>query len=387
MQLSKLVSTSAPNVLQTLDAKRIEMKHAGREVINLSAGTPDLPPPEHVLRAVSEAALNPGNYAYTLLDFPELQDAVMSWYDRRYGVEIGRDELLSVNGSQEGFTHIFHVLCDPGDVVIIPDPGYSIFSFGPRLAGAAVFKVPLKPENNFLIDFDDIPAEVARKARVIIASYPANPVGAVATEAFYEQLIAFAKKNDIVVIHDNAYSEFVHEGPLGGSFLAMPGAKDVGIEFNSLSKSYNLSGLRVSFVLGNREIIGAFTKLRTQIDYGLSTLDQIAAITALNGPQDAVARNRAAYRERRNMFCTALREVGWDVPMTPATMFTWFPIPDGYTSESFCMTLLEKTGVVSVPGSAYGANGGGWVRFALVRPPEDLKRAAELIGVSGMFVK
>jgi LL-diaminopimelate aminotransferase len=385
MYLSKLVSAASSNVLQVLDARRIELEKEGREIINLSAGTPDLPPAENVMRVIAEAATDPDNYKYTLMDTPALQDAVINWYERRYGVAIERNELVALYGSQEGMSHIFHVLCDPGDIVIVGNPGYPVFSFGPRMAGAEVWRVPLRAANGFLVDFDDIPADVATKARAIVVSYPANPVGAVANRAFYEELIAFAKKYDIFVIHDNAYSEFVHDGDPGGSFLAVPGAKDVGIEFNSLSKSYNLSGLRISFALGNKEIISAFAKLRTQIDYGLSSLDQLAGIEALNGSQDVVADNRAAYKERRNAFCTALREAGWDVPMTPATMFTWFPVPGRYTSEAFCMELLDRAGVVCVPGASFGTGGEAWVRFALVRPPDVLKRAAEKIGESGIF--
>ena len=381
MYISRLVSNSDANILQVLETRRSQLCSQGADIINLSIGTPDRPPPEHVMRAINEASAKPNNYKYTIVDPPALTDAVRNWYKTRYGVEITPDETLSIYGSQEGFAHIFHVLCDPGDLVISGTPGYPVFSYGRLMAGAEVFKTPLLPENGFLIDFDSIPPAVAQKARAIVVCYPSNPLGAVAGKDFYEKLVAFARRYNIVVIHDNAYSELVHDGPPCGSFLAVPGARDVGIEFNSLSKSHNLTGLRISFALGNSQIIGAFRKLRTNIDYGLSAIDHAAAIAALSGPQDIVAENRAAYRDRRNAFCTALVKNGWQVPMTPASMFTWFPLPvKGMTSEQFCMDLLEKTGVICVPGSSFGEGGEGWLRFALTQPPERLEEAARRIG-------
>jgi len=383
MYISKLASLSQPNILQVLEEKKVKLAEKGVDIINLSAGTPDRPPAEHVMKAISEASLAPQNYKYTLIDPPHLIEAVINWYKTRYGVEISSEEMLSIYGSQEGFTHIFHALCDKDDLVIAGTPGYPIFFYGPLMAGAQVYKTPLLPQNNFLIDFDSIPVDIAKKARVIIASYPSNPLGAVAGIDFYERLIAFAKKYDIIVIHDNAYSEFVHDGKPAGSFLAVPGAKDVGIEFNSLSKSYNLTGLRISFALGNKKIIGAFKKLRTNFDYGLSSLDHSAAIASLTGPQDIVRQNREAYRDRRNAFCAALIKNGWNVPMTPASMFTWFPLPESYPvkeSEQFCMDLLEKTGVICVPGSSFGEGGENYLRFALIQPPERLETAANRIG-------
>jgi len=377
MYISKLASSLQPNILQELEARRAKLAAAGSDIINLSAGTPDLPPAPHIVKAVSDAALDPNSYKYTLILPEDLKDAVSAWYGRRYGVEIKRDEFVTLYGSQEGFAHVFHAICDPGDIVIVGTPGYPAFFFGPIMADAHVYKTPLLPEKGFLIDFDSIPADIAHKARAIVASYPTNPLGAVAGADFYERLVSFAKRYDITVIHDNAYSEIVHDGPPGGSFLSIKGAKDVGIEFNSLSKSYCVSGLRVSFALGNNEIIDAFRKLRSNIDYGLSAIDHAAAVAALTGPQDSVAQNRVTYRERRDVFCNALRENGWNVPMTQATMFTWFPLPEPLTDDvKFCLDLLENAGVLCVPGSSFGEGGEGWVRFALIRPTEILKEAA-----------
>jgi len=377
MYISGLASSLTPNILQELESRRAALAADGADIINLSAGTPDLPPAGHIMEAVSEAASYAENYKYTLILPEVLKDAVISWYGERYGVAIDRDEFLTLYGSQEGFAHIFHAVCDPGDTVIVGTPGYPAFFFGPLMAGATVYKTPLLPENGFLIDFESIPAEVARRARAIVVSYPSNPLGAVADADFYERLVSFAKRYDVVVIHDNAYSEIVHDGPPGGSFLAIPGANDVGIEFNSLSKSYCLTGLRISFALGNREIIEAFRKLRSNIDYGLSTIDHVAAVAALTGPQDALSGNRVIYRERRDAFCSALREIGWNVPMTPASMFTWFPLPEpGMDDAEFCVDLLDKAGVLCVPGSSFGEGGEHWVRFALIRSPGTLREAA-----------
>ena len=381
MYISKLASASKPNILQVLETRRAQLTAQGIDIINLSAGTPDLPPAAHVMQAMAEASKKPENYRYTLIDPPALTDAAKFWYKTRYSVDLEAEEILSIYGSQEGFAHIFHALCDPGDLVIVGTPGYPVFFYGPLMVGAEIYYTPLLPGNGFLIDFDSIPIEVAKKARVIVACYPSNPLGAVANREFYEKLVAFAKKYDITVIHDNAYSELVHDGQAGGSFLAIPGAKDVGIEFNSLSKSHNLTGLRISFALGNKQVIGAFRKLRTNIDFGLSALDHIAAIAALTGPQDTVAQNRAAYRERRNAFCAGLSNNGWKVPMTPASMFTWFPMPvNNMSSEDFCMDLLEKAHVICVPGSSFGKGGEGWLRFALIQPPKRLEEAAARIG-------
>jgi LL-diaminopimelate aminotransferase len=371
--------------LQVLDARRLELANLGRETINLSAGTPDLPPARSVMEAMRDAAMDPENYKYSLMDTPELQEAVIFWYKTRYGVQLERSEITAVYGTQEGMSHIFHLLCDPGDEVIIGAPSYPIFSFGPLFARAKLAKVPLLPENKFLFDFGSISKETASRAKAIVVSYPSNPLAAVANEDFYARLISFAKKYNLLVIHDNAYSEFVHDGPPGPSFLSFPGAKDVGVEFNSLSKSHNLTGIRVSFCMGNKDVIQGFTKLRSQIDYGLSFVAQKAAVAALTGSQDVVEGNRRAYRERRDALCNALRKAGWNVPIPAGTMFCWFPIPGGGDSLAFCLDLLERTGVICVPGSSFGEGGEGWVRFALTQPPEVLERAAEKIKESGIL--
>ncbi|HBU12228.1 MAG TPA: LL-diaminopimelate aminotransferase [Clostridiales bacterium] len=376
------------NIFAKLKDKKAELLKKGREVTDLSVGTPDLEPEEHVVAALKNAAANTDNYKYSLADMPALTQAVISWYDRRYGVTLAPEEITSVYGSQEGIAHIAFPLCNPGDVVIVPVPCYPVFKFGPLMAGAEIYETPLLPENNFLIDFSSIPEDIARRAKMIVVSYPNNPVTAVAPYSFYVELVAWAKKHEIAVVHDNAYSELVIDAAPGISFLSVPGAKEIGIEFNSLSKSYNLTGLRISFAMGNRDIIHNFRCVRSQIDYGISFPVQIAAIAALSGPQDILERNRLLYKERRDALCGGLRCVGWNVPDSPATMFVWAPLPNGYKkSFDFVLELMEKTGVICVPGESFGPSGEGFVRMALVHGVDEINRAVDRIGKSGMIRK
>lgn len=373
------------NIFSKLEDKKAEIAKSGREVINLSVGTPDFKPDDHVIAVLKEAAGVADNFKYSLADLPELIDAVIAWYARRYGVTLERDQVMSVYGTQEGMAHVALPICNPGDLVIAPDPCYPVFMFGPRMAEAEIYYTPLKKENGFLIDFDSIPQDVAQRAKMIVVSYPNNPVTALATFEFYEKLVAWAKKYDVVVVHDNAYSELVMDEEPGMSFLKVPGAMDVGIEFNSLSKSYNLTGLRISFAMGNTEIIRNFRCLRSQIDYGISFPVQKAAIAALNGPQDILERNRKGYRERRDALCGGLRSIGWDVPDSPGTMFVWAPLPSGYDkSFDFVLELMEKTGVICVPGESFGPAGEGFVRFALVAGVPTIEKAVRLIAESGI---
>ena len=388
MHLSKIANSIESNIFLILENKRQELLKQGREVINLSVGTPDFPPDAHVMEALQTAAAQPENYRYSLKDIPALTAAVQRWYERRYGVQLQEEEITSVNGSQEGFAHIAFPLIDPGDTVIVSNPGYPVFSFGPQLAGAQLYETPLLRENDFLIDFASIPEQVARQAKMIVVSYPTNPVTVTAPRSFYKELVAFAKEYDIVVVHDNAYSEIILDGEPGGSFLSIPGAKEVGIELNSLSKSYNMTGCRISFALGNAEIIRAFKKVRSQIDYGIFLPIQYAAIAALDGPQDILERNRLGYRARRDALCQGLRNIGWDVPDSPATMFVWAPLPKHYTdSMAFTMDLIERAGVICIPGESFGSLGRQYVRFGLTAPVPTIRQAVRQIQQSGIFEK
>lgn len=383
---AKRLDSFQAGIFAILNEKKDELVRQGREVFNLSVGTPDFKPAPHVMEAFYKACQDPENYKYSLVDIPELLQAVVGHYERRYGVHIEPEEIMSINGSQEGIAHIALALCDAGDVVLVPNPGYPIFSIGPFLCGAEPVTYDLKPENHYMPDFSAIPADVAKKAKFMIVSYPLNPVCAAADDTVYEELIRFAKANDIIVLHDNAYSDIIYDGRKGGSFLHYEGAKDVGVEFYSLSKSYNLTGARISFVIGNKEIIQKFKTVRSQIDYGVFKPVQYGAIAALEGPQDAVLAQCEEYERRNKALCGGLRSIGWNVPDSEGTMFVWAPIPEGYTSsEEFCMDLVEKTGVLCTPGSSFGSLGEGFVRFALVRDVPTMERIVRVIDESGIL--
>lgn len=386
MQFLKAGEPAESNIFNQLDERKRALLQSGKDVINLSIGTPDFRPDGHVMEAVSRAALDPEQYKYSLNETRALLDAVQDWYKRRYDVTLDDDEIMAVCGSQEGIAHVCFPFAGPNDLILAPDPGYPIFSFGPLMAGATVALYPLKEENNWLLDFADIPEDIADRAKAMVASYPNNPTTAVADRAFYERLVTFAREHNIIVIHDNAYSDLLLNGEQGLSFLSIPGAKEVGIEFNSLSKTYNLTGMRVSFALGNREVINKFRAFRSQIDYGMFYPIQAGAVAALTGPQDIVARNREGYMARRDALCGGLRSIGWDVPDAQGTMFVWAKIPDRFASSvDFVVELMEKTGVIGVPGSAFGAQGEGYVRFALVVPPERMAEAVRRIDQSGIL--
>lgn len=385
IQFAKRMEQFQPGIFNVLDEKKRELEQAGRKVYNLSIGTPDFLPEPHVVSALAQAASDPKNFRYSLNETPELVDAVQKWYIRRYGVKLAADEMMAVYGSQEGLAHIGWALCDPDDVVLVPDPGYPIFEIGPFLCGAKCVHYELRPENGYLPDLDHFDPELAKKAKFMVVSYPANPLCVTASDAFYEKLIAFAKLHEIVIIHDNAYSDIIYDGREGKSFLAFDGAKEVGIEYNSLSKTYNLTGARISFVLGNREILNRFRCLRSQIDYGIFLPVQMAAVAALNGPQDSVKRNCLEYQARRDALCGGLRSIGWDVPDSEGSMFVWAPLPNGYTnSVEFCFELLERTGLLCTPGSAFGVLGEGHVRFALVQPVPAMEEIVAAVAASGI---
>ena len=386
MQFIKAGDAAESNIFNRLDERKRALIAGGADVINLSIGTPDFQPDAHVMQAVSQAALDPDQYKYSLTETPELIAAVQDWYRRRYDVSLEADEIMAVCGSQEGIAHVGFAFAGPNDLILAPDPGYPIFSFGPMMTGATVGLYPLKAENNWQLDFADIPEDIAERAKAMVVSYQNNPTTAVADRAFYERLVTFAREHNIIVLHDNAYSDLMLNGKQGLSFLSIPGAKEVGIEFNSLSKTYNLTGMRVSFALGNREVIERFRAFRSQIDYGMFYPIQAGAVAALTGPQDIVCRNREGYMARRDALCGGLRSIGWDVPDAQGTMFVWAKIPARFTSSvDFVLELMEKTGVICVPGSSFGAHGEGYVRFALVVPPERMKEAVRRIDESGIL--
>lgn len=370
-----------------LDEKRRAMEKDGKEVINFSIGTPDFTAPDEVVNALVKGASNPTTYGYTLTEIPELITALCDYYKRRFNTDISPDEITSTNGSQEGIGHLAMALCDKGDIALLPNPGYPIFSAGAYLGGAEEYYYPVLEKNNYLPQLDEIPEDICKRAKYIIVSYPSNPVCAIAPDAFYDELISWAKKHNIIVVHDNAYSDIIYDGHVGGSFLFHEGAKDVGIEFFSLSKSFNLTGARVSFAIGNKDVVAAIKKLRSQYDFGIFRPIQEAAVKALSVDYtDFLYEQRLKYQERRDALCDGLSSIGWLVPKGQGTMFAWMPIPKKFkSSEEFCFELLEKTGVLCTPGSAFGSLGEGYVRFALTKTIDETKKAIKKIDESGIL--
>lgn len=374
-------------IFNVLDDKKKELEAQGKKIYNLSVGTPDFKPQKHIMEAVSKACLEPDNYKYSLCEREELLEAVVNRYQNRYHTEIDKEEVMAIYGSQEGMAHIFLPLINPGDLVLLPNPGYPIFSTGAFIAEADQWFYPLLEDNHYLPDFDAIPEDVRKRAKIMVVSYPANPICVTAPDSFYEELIAFAKENDILIIHDNAYSDIIYDGKEGKSFLSFEGAKEVGVEFYSLSKSYNYTGARMSFVIGRKDIISIFKKFRSQIDYGIFLPVQMGAVSALNDTDDAVIKEQCMeYQKRRDALCGGLRKIGWNIPDSEGTMFAWGPIPEGFdNSNEFVLELMERTGVICTPGSSFGSLGEGYVRFALVLPPEEIAKAVESIRESGIL--
>lgn len=376
MKFAKRMSQFGEGVFARLAEMKRKKISAGEEVIDLSIGAPNIPPPEHVMKILAEESLKPQNYIYAITDTTELLEKVSDWYSRRYNVEIDpKSEVCSLLGSQEGLSHIALTLIDDGDLTLVPDPCYPVFSDGPRIAGSDLYFMPQLKENDCIIQLEKIPQEVAERAKFMIVSYPNNPTTAVAPDDFYERLVHFAQRYDIIVLHDNAYSELLFDERRGGSFLSFKGAKDVGVEFNSLSKTYGLAGARVGFCLGNREIVRQIKTLKSNMDFGIFLPIQKAAIAALQSPPEVIEKTRAAYQERRDVLLDGLAKVGWKIDKPKATMFVWAQLPKNFTnSEKFVEILLEKSNVMMTPGSAFGPSGEGFVRMALVQTPEVMKK-------------
>lgn len=373
-------------IFQLLNEKKDEAVKQGKKIYNLSVGTPDFEPAPHVMNAVIEAAKKPENYKYALVDIPELVEAVQNRYRTRYGVTLEKNELMSVYGSQEGIAHICLSICNPEDVVLVPNPGYPIFGIGPSLAGAEVVTYDLTEENHYLPDLEGMDEDLLARTKCMIVSYPLNPVCKAAPDEFYEKLIPWAIEHNIIIIHDNAYSDIVYDGRIGKSILRIPHAKEIAVEFYSLSKSYNYTGARVSFLVGNKEIVANFKKLRSQIDYGTFLPVQYGAVAALTGSDQMVKEQCAEYQKRRDALCGGLRKLGWQIEDSEGTMFAWAKIPEGYTDDvDFVMHLLDKTGVLCTPGSSFGSLGKGHVRFALTLPAEVIEEAITAIAKSGIL--
>ncbi len=387
MQASQRLDRFGAEVFASLNNKLLALKVQGKTIYNMSVGTPDFKPYGHVVEALTQAAQDPEMWKYALRDLPELKQAVCDYYERRFGVSgITPSMVQSCNGTQEGVGHLGLALLDPGDTILVPDPCYPVFEAGAKIADAKLEYYPLVAEHNYLPYVADIDPEVADRAKYMIVSLPANPVGSVGTPEVYEEIIAFAREHDLLIVHDNAYSDIVFDGEPGGSFLQYPGALEVGVEFFSLSKSFNVTGARIGFLVGREDVVSAFAKLRGQIDFGMFFPIQKAAIACLNGPRDEVEAQRLKYQERRDALCDGLEGLGWERPNAHGSMFVWAKLPGGRTdSMAFCEELMEKAGVVVTPGASFGPSGEGHVRMALVLPPDQIALAVEAIREAGLY--
>ncbi len=387
MQASQRLDRFGAEVFASLNNKLLALKAQGKTIYNMSVGTPDFKPYDHVVEALTQAAQDPEMWKYALRDLPELKQAVCDYYERRFGVSgITPSMVQSCNGTQEGVGHLGLALLDPGDTILVPDPCYPVFEAGAKIADAKLEYYPLVAEHNYLPYVAGIDPEVADRAKYMIVSLPANPVGSVGTPEVYEEIIAFACEHDLLIVHDNAYSDIVFDGEPGGSFLQYPGALEVGVEFFSLSKSFNVTGARIGFLVGREDVVSAFAKLRGQIDFGMFFPIQKAAIACLNGPRDEVEAQRLKYQERRDALCDGLEGLGWERPNAHGSMFVWAKLPGGRTdSMAFCEELMEKAGVVVTPGASFGPSGEGHVRMALVLPPDQIALAVEAIREAGLY--
>ena len=387
MQASQRLDRFGAEVFASLNNKLLALKAQGKTIYNMSVGTPDFKPYGHVVEALTQAAQDPEMWKYALRDLPELKQAVCDYYERRFGVSgITPSMVQSCNGTQEGVGHLGLALLDPGDTILVPDPCYPVFEAGVKIADAKLEYYPLVAEHNYLPYVAGIDPEVADRAKYMIVSLPANPVGSVGTPEVYEEIIAFAREHDLLIVHDNAYSDIVFDGEPGGSFLQYPGALEVGVEFFSLSKSFNVTGARIGFLVGREDVVSAFAKLRSQIDFGMFFPIQKAAIACLNGPRDEVEAQRLKYQERRDALCDGLEGLGWERPNAHGSMFVWAKLPGGRTdSMAFCEELMEKAGVVVTPGASFGPSGEGHVRMALVLPPDQIALAVEAIREAGLY--
>ncbi|MBE3588947.1 MAG: LL-diaminopimelate aminotransferase [Thermoanaerobacteraceae bacterium] len=354
-----------------------EKRAAGVDIISLGIGDPDLPTPDHIVQELIREARNPANHQYpSSAGMLSYRRAVAGWYERRFGVELDpASEVVALIGSKEGIAHISWCYLNPGDTVLVPDPGYPVYAGGAILAGAEPFYMPLRAEKGYLPDLADIPTEVARRAKVMFLNYPNNPTGAVAEESFFAEVVRFAREYEILVCHDAAYSEVAYDGYRPASFLQAPGAKEVGIEFNSASKPFNMTGWRIGWAAGNGEVIEALGRLKSNLDSGQFQAVQYAAMAGLNGPREVIDRVNAVYAERRDILVDGLNSLGWRLAKPKATFYIWAPVPAGHTSESFTELVLEKAAVVVTPGTGYGPNGAGYFRMSLTVDTGRLKEA------------
>lgn len=382
MQKARRIQKLCSAIFNEMEQLKQQVERSGIKVINLGVGSPDRPPAPHIIEAMHRALDNMENYRYPLEGKLELRRALASWYRKRFGVELDPvSEVLVLMGSQDGLAHIALAYINPGDIALVPDPGYPIYATSILLAEGEIYPIPLLAENKFLPELKTIPEDIARKAKLIWVNYPNNPVAASADRVFFSSLVDFAREYDILVCHDIAYCELAFDGYKPASFLEVPGARDVGIEFYSLSKTYNMAGCRIGFAVGNADVLEVLGRIKTNIDYGVFNVVQEAGIAALEGSQEFVRENAEAYRRRRDVLVDGLAALGWEIPKPQASMFVWAPVPQGYkSSREFAMQLLHRTGVLVIPGTAFGERGEGYVRIALVREEDVLREAVRRVG-------
>jgi LL-diaminopimelate aminotransferase len=376
---SKRLEAIPPYKFQELEQQIADKRAAGIDVISLGIGDPDQPTYPHVVAAMQEAVADPAYHQYpSNRGRDEFRAAFAGFYDRRFGVEIDpKTEVIPAIGAKECIYNLCFAFLDPADVALASDPGYPVYTGGPILAGATAELLPLVPELGFAPDLSAVPDDVAAKARLLFVNYPNNPTGAVVPDGFFEQVVAFAKEHKILVVHDNAYSETTYDGYVAPSFLATPGAKEVGVEVFSLSKGYNMTGWRCAAILGNAEAIQSYWRLKTNVDSGLFEAIQMAGVAALEGPGEPLEEMNRTYARRRDLVVSALGEIGVEVASPQGTIYVWAPVPEGHTSTSFCELVLEEAAVVISPGSMYGPSGEGFFRIALTAPDERIEEAVE----------
>ncbi|MCA6085478.1 LL-diaminopimelate aminotransferase [Candidatus Endomicrobiellum agilis] len=370
-----------PYLFIEIDRKKKEAIERGADIISLGVGDPDLPTPDHIIKSVQEAVTKPINHQYPfgsgLLSY---RKAIVEWYKKRFKVDLSADEVCALIGSKEGIGHMHLGFINPGDVVLIPEPGYPVYNTGTIFTDGVPYFMPLLEKNGFLPDLDAIPADILKKAKLIFINYPNNPTAAVAPREFYLKLIEFAKKNNIIVVADAAYSEIYYdenEKPL--SFLEFSGAKEVGVEFHSLSKTYNMTGWRIGWVCGNKDVVAGILKVKDNYDSGVFQAIQEAAITALTSSQECVKNSRKIYKERRDILVEGLRGLGWEVNLPKASFYVWAKVPKGYTSSQTVSKLLDEAAIICTPGNGMGKSGEGYVRFALTVNVPRIKETVERI--------
>ena len=376
MKLARRVEELPPYLFVGISRKIAEKRARGEDVVTFAIGDPDIPTPEHIVERLVEASRDPVNHRYPESDgLPELRRAIAGWYQRRFGVTLDPDkEVLPLIGAKEGIGHVALCFIDPGDIALVPDPGYPVYNIGTLFAGGQSYFLPLSEETGWLPDLEAIPPEVAGRARCLWINYPNNPTSAVAGMDFFERCVQFARRYDVPILHDAAYSEVAYDGYVPHSFLEAKGATEVGMEFHSLSKSYNMTGWRIGMAVGNAEMINALMRVKSNLDSGIPQAIQQAAIRALTGPQDGIREQNAIYQRRRDRVVQVLREMGLSVTPPRASLYVWARVPEGYTSAEFATMLLEEQNVVVTPGAGYGQQGEGYIRLSLTIPDDQLEK-------------